>query len=59
MSLRGDFAAFAGKESRKETLRKFSLEMGVNKEGTQSGWGTPVRATAPSHASTHPAEQLF
>lgn len=41
MSLGGDFAAVAGKESCKETLWECSPGMGVNEERMQPGWGDP------------------
>lgn len=56
MSLRGDFA---GRESHKETLRKFSLEMGVNKEGTQSGWGDPSAGYSPFTCKYSPCGAAF
>lgn len=48
MSLWGaGVAALAGKESRKETLWKFSLEMGAIEERTQPGQGDPSAGYSP------------
>lgn len=59
MSLWGDFAALAGNESRKETLRKFSLEMGVNEEGMQPGWGDPSAGSSPFTCKCSPCGAAF
>lgn len=59
MSLWGDFMALVGKESHKETLWKFSLEMGVYEEGMQPGWRDPSAGYSPFTCKYSPCGAAF